>query len=259
MIRQASYSRAPSPPSLLIAAHCATIRRKAERIDVDELRAILSDLVRELKSRPLRPATYLNSLGEILRALHSKLPPSIVSLTSHPFFLVIRTNIGYFLQQLYRTYKLKQQEIHVVRHCVSLFEQLIKQMTDLSKIRVWITDVLFLDALGNCLQQIDSIHAADDTHLYVKQIMRLVNMFANIQERLPADLHGELFARLFQPTINCLTSTTYVELFRGLRADANAFSPIEKLFLIKCSYFLTSYNGHLFPSEGRFEHFRFSS
>ncbi|CAF4907086.1 unnamed protein product, partial [Rotaria socialis] len=58
-------------PSLLIAAHCLTIRRKTQRIDIQELSSMLDDLFRELYFKPSDSTAYLNSLNEIVHAFIS--------------------------------------------------------------------------------------------------------------------------------------------------------------------------------------------
>jgi hypothetical protein len=232
-----------TPPSLLIAAHCSTIQRKSKTIDTQELSSILDDLVRELNSKTLSSTSYLNTLSEIVHLLNSTSPPSLLSLSSHYFFILIRNTIQSLLHQLHTTYRLNKQEILVLRNCTILLQDLVEKLDDISKLLHWITDATFLDALANCLNRIHQISKADESKLSIKQIVRLVNIFADIQERLPIHLHHNLFVRLLQPTINCLTSSTYIQLFKDLKPSSNSLTAIQKLFLIKCPYFLTSYNG----------------
>ncbi|CAF3419319.1 unnamed protein product [Rotaria sp. Silwood1] len=230
-------------PSLLVVAHCSTIRRKAERIDVQELSAMLNDLFRELYFNSANPTAYLNSLYQIVHSLNSTSIPSLTSVHSHIFFLLVRNTIQTFLQKLHTTYKLDDQEIHVLRNCNLLLENLVKNIDDISVIISWITDVAFLDTLGICLYQINTISNARNGKRFIKQIAHLVNMFSRIQERLPWKLHQNFFVRLLQPIIDCLTSTTYVQLFIDLKAQSTSLTELQKLFLIKCPYFLETYNG----------------
>ncbi len=83
MINPSRNSNIPEAPSLLIAAHCSTIQRKATRLDEQELSAILDDLVRELNSTISHPPTYFNSLNEIVLSLNSTSLPSLISINSH--------------------------------------------------------------------------------------------------------------------------------------------------------------------------------
>jgi hypothetical protein len=241
-----SRERDPTPPSLLIAAHCSTIRRKAKRLDTKELSAILDDLVRELNNQTLRLTTYLNSLNEVVKILNSTLPPTLLDLSSHYFFILIRNTIRNLLQQLLISKRLNGQEIYVLRNCVLLVQHLVEKINDVSKVLHWITDATFLDALANCLNKIEKISKKDRNKHAIKQITRLLNMFCNIQEHLPLDLHKTLFVRLLQPTIDCLTSSNYVKLFQNFQSNANSLTVDQKLILIKCPYFLTTYNGKYF-------------
>ena len=235
--------RAATPPSLLIAAHCATIRRKNRRLDTQELSAILNDLVRELNSTKVRPSAYFNSLNEIVQVLNSTSPPVLVLISSHYFFVLVRNSIRDLLDKLSSKRHLDPMEIYLLRNCITLLEHFVEKVTDISKLLHWIMDISFVESFANCLNQIQVISKADENKRYLKQLARLLSMFADIQERLPADLHQSLFTRLLEPTINCLTSPTYQRLFRDLKASATSLTSKEKFFLVKCPYFLTSYNG----------------
>lgn len=240
---RAPRERDPSPPSLLIAAHCSTVRRKSDRIDIKELSAILDDFVRELNSSPLRLTTYLNSLNESVKTLNATFPPALLRMPSHYFFTLVRNRIRSLLEQLTSTNRLSDQEIYVLRNCAILIHDLVERVDDVSKLLHWITDHTFLDALANCLNHTNRIFKPNQNKNIIKQITRLLSLFCNIQERLPLPLHQTLFERLLQPTINCLTSTTYVKLFQNLKCDSSRLTEEQKLFLIRCPHFLTSYNG----------------
>jgi hypothetical protein len=232
-----------TPLPLLIAAHCSTIQRKSKRLDINELTAILDDLVRELYSRKSLSDTYLNSINKIVRVLNANLPPILSEITSHYFFIVIRNTIQNLLQQLSVSKKLNDEDTYTLRNCTLFIHHLVKQIKDISKILHWITDETFLDALANCLQCIDKICKKDRNPRVIKQIARLLDVFCNIQERLPLNFHQTFFVRLLHPTLHCLTSSNYVKLFKSFNANAEKFTEKQKLYLIKCPYFLTTYNG----------------
>ncbi|UJR27361.1 hypothetical protein I4U23_008653 [Adineta vaga] len=235
--------RDPSPPSLLIAAHCSTIRRKPDRLDTKELSAILDDLVRELNSSPLRLTTYLNSLNESVKTLNATFPPALLKIPSHYFFTLVRNRMRHLLEQLCATNRLNDQEIYVLRNCAILLHDLVERADDVSKLLHWVTDASFLDSLGNCLHHMNKIFKTNQNRNIIKQLTRLLSLFCNVQERLPLSLHQALFERLLQPTINCLTSSHYVKLFQNLKCDTSRFTEEQKLYLIRCPHFLTSYNG----------------
>jgi len=235
--------RDPSPPALLISAHCSTIRRQSKRIEAQELSAILDDFVRELTANSLRLRTYLHSLNEIIKSLNSNFPPALFKLTSHYFFTFVRDRIRNLLEQLCTYNRLNDQELYTLRNCTVLIHDFIKEIEDVSKVLHWITNATFLEALANCLNQTNKISQRQENKNVIKQIARLLSIFCKIQERLPIDLHQHLFTPLLQPTINCLTATNYVKLFQHLKPDAVRFTEIQKLFLVRCPHFLTSYNG----------------
>ncbi|CAF1004502.1 unnamed protein product [Adineta ricciae] len=235
--------RDPSPPSLLIAAHCSTIRRKPDRLDTKELSAILDDLVRELNSSPLRITTYLNSLNESVKTLNATFPPALLKIPSHYFFTLVRNRIRHLLEQLCATNRLSDQEIYVLRNCAILLHDLVERVDDVSKILHWVSDATFLESLGNTLNYMSKGLKNSPNRNIIKQLTRLLSLFCDIQERLPLPLHQTLFERLLQPTINSLISPQYVKLFQNLKHDAPRFTEEQKLYLIRCPHFLTSYNG----------------
>ncbi|UJR21493.1 hypothetical protein I4U23_024577 [Adineta vaga] len=243
MTNQSDFDYQPAPVSLLIAAHCSTIRRKTIHIDSLELSSILDDFVRELNATTSHSETYFTSLNEIILALNATSPPSLLSVTSNYFFILVRNSIQSLLQALHTNYQLNQLATYVLRNSILLFEYLVTETNDVSKLLHWITDQAFLDALGNCLYQIERISKADQSHLFIKQIARLLDMFIDLQERLPANQHNSLFSRLLHPTIKCLTSANYVYTFKDLKPNSSVFHSYQKLLLTRCPHFLTSYNG----------------
>ncbi|UJR21494.1 hypothetical protein I4U23_024578 [Adineta vaga] len=227
----------------IITAHCSTIRNKANSLDAQNLSKILDDIVRELKSNVLASPSYLNSLNAVLLTLRFTLPPALISLGSHYFFVLIRNTIQVLLQQLLIKYQLNQLATYVLRNCVLLLEFLVENTKDVSKLLHWITNLAFIDTIANCLNHIERIAKINDSRRFIKQITRLLDIFNDIQARLPPDEHNSLFARLLESVIRCLTSSTYVQIFSQLKPSSESTNPIEKLFLTKCPRFLATYNG----------------
>ena len=235
--------RPPSPPSLLIAAHCSTLQRKGKRIETSELSAIFDDVVRELTTENLRPLNYLNSLNEVIRVLNSARLTILPKINSHYFFVLVRNTIRDLLRNFHQFKRLTDEEIFLLRNGVLLIHHLIEEIFDISQILYWITDATLLDALADCLDRIGKLCKKDRNRPVIKQITRLLNMFAIIQERLPIESHRSLFVRLLQPTLNCLTSTKYVENFQNFQSTSKSLTENQKFYLLKCPYFLTTYNG----------------
>jgi hypothetical protein len=251
------YERNAGQPSLLIASHCSTIRRKFKRIDITELSAILDDFVHELKSNLINSQTYLNYLNEIIKTINSNFPRILLQISSHYFFTLLRNTIRNLIQKFYTFKQLNQQEIYVLRNCTVLINHLVEKVKDVSKILHWITDATFLDALAKCLQFINKYPNIDENKHFIKQITRLLHMFCDIQKRLPIDLHHTLFVPLLRPVIKCLTSLNYFKLFKSLKPNEDSLTEIQKLFLIKCPSFLTSYNGKHYFNYFLYKYFLF--
>ena len=237
--------RDTTPPVLLIAAHCLTIERKWKRFDPKEFSAILDDIVRELDSKKLRRRAYLSSLNEVLHTLNTTSPLVLFGLGSHDFFLLVRDIADDLLQQLQTSYLLNDQELFALRNCILLLENLVERSANPSKLLHWITETSFLQTFAGCLNNVERILKADDNQRFIKQLSRLLGVYSELQERLPIAFHQDSFQPLFQPIINCLTSPTYLALFRNLKSNAHSLSGKEKFFLIKCPHFLTGYNGKM--------------
>ena len=240
------YSRPidPSPISLLISAHCSTIKRKYQRFDHTEFAAILNDFVRELKSDRFRPKIYLNLLHEIAQTLNHYSPSILSSFASHSFFSLIRNATQYLLQQFNAQSDLNEHDGYMLRNFVSLIEHAIQRANDLSATLYWITDSIFLQVLSSSFYQIKKQRKNPRNQHIIKQMIRLLNTFSYLQEQLPPHVQQNLFQPLFQPTMDCLTSSTYIKLFRSLPSDSGCLTNQEKFFLLKCPRFLTTYNGN---------------
>lgn len=243
MADQPEYSFRPGPLPLLISAHCSTIQRKGAQVDAQELSAILDDFVRELNTIVSHSPTYFNSLNEIILTLNVALPPAMLSLSSNYFFVLVRNSIQVLLQELYTKFQLNDLATYVLRNCVLMLEHVVTEITDVSKLLHWITDLTFMETIGHCLYQIDRIAQISDSRRFLKQISRLLDIFIVIQERLPPDEHNSMFARLLEPVIRCLTSASYVHTFKDLKTNCRVLNPYQKLLLTGCPHFITCYNG----------------
>ncbi|CAF0722592.1 unnamed protein product [Adineta ricciae] len=243
MQKSVGLNRPITSSNAIIAGHCATIRNTKISLDAQTLSNILNDVVRELKASTSFSASYLNSLNAVVLSLRSTLPPALLSLNSHYFFVLVRDAIQVLLQHLCTKYHLNQPATYLLRNCVVLLKYLVKNTKDVSKLLHWITNLTFIDTIANCLDQIERIAKLSSHRLFIKQIARLLKMFNDIQARLPIEQHNSLFSRLLKPVIKCLKSPLYVETFNGLKLNSKLTKPFEKLLLVKCPQFLETYNG----------------
>ncbi|CAF1013654.1 unnamed protein product [Adineta ricciae] len=243
MQKSVGLNRPITSSNAIIAGHCATIRNTKISLDAQTLSNILNDVVRELKASTSFSASYLNSLNAVVLSLRSTLPPALLSLNSHYFFVLVRDAIQVLLQHLCTKYHLNQSATYLLRNCVVLLKYLVKNTKDVSKLLHWITNLTFIDTIANCLDQIERIAKLSGYRLFIKQITRLLKIFNDIQARLPIEQHNSLFSHLLKPVIKCLKSTLYVETFNGLKLNSKSTKPFEKLLLVKCPQFLETYNG----------------
>ena len=230
--------------SFLISAHCLTIKRKSKDFDRDELAAIFDDALRELNRKDFSRSDYFESFNEFIRTL-TRTPPTILpQMIWHKFFLFIRNSTSDFLRKLAKTFFLDPLELYSLRNSILLLDRVVNQCEDLTKLFKWITDNSLIDEFAHCLDSVQTMinHNGSNKRI-IKQMTRLLDLFANVQERVPFNYHQKHFAALFQPTINCVTSTTFETLFRNLKPNGKSLKSIEKFFLVKCPYFLSFYSG----------------
>jgi hypothetical protein len=237
------HQQESTKPSLLLAAHCLTIQRKNRRLDVIEFSAMLDDFVRELNANKLHSKACINSLDKILQTLNSTLPSVLFTIKAHRFFSLVCNTIEHFLKQINIHYCLSEHDTNVLRNSIHFLEHIVERTDDLSQHIHWLTDSTFLQTFGKCFQSVKKLERFDRTQHLTKRLTRLLHIFCRCQERLPIDQHRNLFQPLFQPAMNCLTSSTYAKIFRSMESSTKSLTRKEKFFLIKCPHFLTAYSG----------------
>ena len=236
--------RDPSPPSLLIAAHCDTLKRIDQQLSVEDLSALLDDLVRELDSKQIRRTTQLNSLNEIVLILNSNWPSAVPNLVPHRFFAFVLDTVERLLRQIRRDFRLREEKIFVLRNLIILIIGIVEHSSDLTDVVHWLNDSAFLRTFAKCLKHLPEICKIDNNQRLMKQFKRLLRVVCNIQKRLPAGFDSDIFVHLLKPVMNCLASPTYMDLFLNFPTEAQRLTPEQNFFLVKCAHFLTTYNGN---------------
>ena len=237
-------ARDPSPPSLLIAAHSDTLKRIGQQLNAEDLSALLDDLVRELDSEKIRRTTQLNSLNEIVLILNANRPSAVHHLVSHRFFTLVLGTVERLLRQLHSNYRLSEEKIFVLRNLIILITGVVQSSDDLADIVHWLKDSAFLRTLAKCLKRLPDIYKIGSNQRVMKQFKRLLRVFCNIQKRLPVGVDNDLFAPLLKPVMNCLASSTYMDLFLNLTTQDQKLTAEQHFFLITCAHFLTTYKGN---------------
>ena len=233
-----------SSPASLIAAHCATIERKGDRLAMPEFLAILNSVVQELDTKQMRTNLFVDSMNQIIESVNSTSPRVLKTLAPHDFLLLIRTSMHKFLQQILRPDDhFHEQELLLFRNNVLFLEKLLEKTTKLSEHVPWLTDSSFVETFGQCLHEVKWLIKVDPSERLLKQITRLLKIFSDLQERVVIDSSKNMFSPLYDAVVECLKSKSYWKTFRSMQSTTNSSTNQEKFFLVRCPHFLTSYQG----------------
>jgi hypothetical protein len=131
-----------------------------------------------------------------------------------------------------------------------LIRRLVKATDDVKLLPLWLTDSTLLEAISNCLTNIATSESLlqNNNKKQFKYFTRLIDAYILYQQQLNDQNYAnkDLLVQLLDPILQCLTSPQFIQTFTNLSIDAKSMTTIEKVFLVKCPAFLTSYNGNLF-------------
>jgi hypothetical protein len=216
-------------------------------IDKRELEYMLDRSTRKLRYKSKRSIDYVNKFDKFLDEINSIPSMMLSDIPSHQFYITIRNLIRDILMDWYSSRKLIQEERYLLRNCILFLNRLVNIVHDITKLTSWLIDPSFLDALANCLSNIDRLLFPPKDKKTFKQLIRLFEMFSIYYERLPLKLQNEHgLDRLFEATMDCLVSSNYDRAFRKLKPQTQSMTSEEKFFLIKCPSLISSHRGTRF-------------
>ena len=206
-----------------------------------DMQLTLDELHRKFPYKLKRSSTYKRNLNEAMLQLQ-EIPSSILrSMTSHPFYQTLRNLLTALLIDWHSSYSFSTDDVFLLHNCVTFLTRLAKNTKDLTCLSSWFSDQPFINAIADCMNQIDRLMAIDKEKHTFKQLTRLVDLFSRYYRQLSIDSqHHSKFDRLFEATMNCLTSSRYDQLFRRLKVQEKSLSTEEKFFLIQCPALLIS-------------------
>jgi hypothetical protein len=205
--------------------------------DQKELKYFLDCSARNLRYKSKRTNNYVNKLNDTVDELNH-IPSNILSeIGSHKFYIILRNLIRDLLNDWYL---LSNDEDDLLRNSILFFNRLVNIVNDITKLTSWLIEPLFINSFAQCLSNIDRFK----DKYYLKQLIRLFDMFSTYYERLPVKFTTEhVLDRLCEATMDCLVSSKYDRAFRKLKPNTQSMTREQKFFLIKCPSFISSYHG----------------
>jgi len=189
-------------------------------------------------------------MNEVIKQFNGVPSSILATITSHKFYNTIRNLIRDLLIDWNSSYKLNPDETFLLRNCVLVLNRLVNIVEDVTVFTSWLLEPLFINAIVDCMSNIDQLLSKDKEKYNFKQLTRLLDLFCTYYRRLPSHLQNDdRFNRLFEATMDCLSSSRYDRTFRKLKPNAKSMTTEEKFFLIQCPSFLSSNHGRTFPFQ----------
>ena len=227
--------------SLVAESNSSTLQRK--------FKYMLDDFSRKFPYNLKRSRAYVDAMNEVIGEINNVPSSTLATVTSHEFHNIIRNLVRDLLIDWDFAYHLNREETFLLRNCVRYLNRLVHTVEDVTVLTSWLFDTLLINAIANCMSDIDQLLSNDKEKHNFKQLFRLVDLFTTYYQRLPSNLQNtDGLERLFDATMDCLVSSKYDRIFRKLKPNAKSMTTKEIFFLIKCPSFLTSYHGRIFFS-----------
>jgi len=212
-----------------------------------KFKSMLDDFSRKYPYKLRRSKSYVDTMNEVIEELNNIPYSTLATVPLHQFYNTIQNLIRDLLIDWHSTYQLNPEETFLLRNCVYHLNRLVNIVDDVTVLTLWLLDPLLINALANCMSNIDQLLSNDKEKNNFKQLSHLLDLFTTYYQRLPSNLQNtDDFQRLFEATMDCLVSSKYDQVFRKLKPKANSMTTKEYFFLIKCPLFITSNHGKIF-------------
>lgn len=212
--------------------------------DKQELEYLLKYASHKLRYKSKRSIHYINNFNEILDKLNNISSIILSEISSNKFYITLRDITRDLLIDWYSTQILTEEEIYLLRNSALFFNRLVDIIDDITKLKSLLINDLFINSIAICMSDIDRLLLKKTNKQYIKQLIRLFDVFSIYYERLPIKLQNEHdLDRLFEATIDCLASTNYDRIFRKLKTNSKTLTYEQTFFLINCPSFISSYHG----------------
>lgn len=201
----------------------------------------LDDLHRRFSYKSKRSITYIRSLNEVILQLHETPLPLLGSITSHQFYRTLRQLTTVLLNDWHSLIALNPDEVFLLRNCVLFLIRLVKSVKDMTLLSSWFSNRSLINSIADCMNNIDQLISIEEGTNNFKQLTRLLELFSRYYRQLSDDFQDDpRYDRLFEATMNCLTSSKYDQLFRRLKVQKKSLETEETFFLIQCPAFIIS-------------------
>ncbi|CAF1333726.1 unnamed protein product [Didymodactylos carnosus] len=235
------------PISKIIIQHCELISEYSETITPLELRKIFDDFIYELKPKPRNPR-HMYEIAKVLIDVDGQvlLDPE---LRDHEFYVLIRNTIRKLLNKWYSRYNgsfLSKHEYITVYNASEILLNMVHNVsndTEIETLNRLLLNWQLIDSIKNYLDTV-SKNGKQLNDPDIDNFDIIIDVLGDYQRQTKtqlSDVHY-LFA-LLEPIVNSICSESYMHAFRLLKPDAKALVGQQKLFLVRCPGYLTSYNG----------------
>jgi hypothetical protein len=127
-----------------------------------------------------RSITYVNTMNEVVRQFNDIPSSLLATITSHKFYNTIRNLIRDLMIDWNWCYKSYADETFLLRNCVLLLNRLVNIVDDVTVLTSWLLDPSFINAIADCMSNIDRLLSKDKDKHNFKQLTRLLDLFTHI-------------------------------------------------------------------------------
>ena len=227
---------------------CRTVVDQRLSITVDDLKSLLDSIYDLLKSND-----NLDDHCKIIDAV-KKVPVNTLleeTIISHEVFRWIRD----LLMNLFNRWRGKNDPLHdkhqyLCRQIVDILSKLISylkdtdQMSKFSSFQEFFLDQSFFQSLSGLLKDLSensSNYRSDDDMLKsLNELMGLIQWYQSDNDEIRND---QSMLLLIDPIIKCLSSSTYIEVFKQLNSESSESAPLQEFFLQRCPCYTVWYRG----------------
>ncbi|CAF3001833.1 unnamed protein product [Rotaria socialis] len=230
--------------TMLIKYHCNIIVRKAKTISKLELISFLDKCQREIKLSSSE--SHLTSFNYILVTLVLIRPSTLVEVTRHNFFSLLRRPLMSTIDQWFQNCKLDGKQGLFFRNVTKFLKFLFKNTETFDFNPSWLFASSLISMIATHTADLvkSKKYFSDKNKRELKSFTRLFGIYVDYQERINKEksFPKDILFQFVGPIVRCLCSNHYIDSFEMEETSKNMMTTKERFFLIQCPSFIISYN-----------------